>query len=74
MKTHAVQTNGYDCGVWILSQILAVVQGYRCTGGQECDMKHMRRFMAELCSRSLGVPKQTATIPSGHRKGRTDWD
>jgi hypothetical protein len=33
------QTNGYDCGVWVLAEIMAVLQGFHLTGLQEDDME-----------------------------------
>lgn len=31
LQVKAVQTNGYDCGIWVLAAILSVLQGYETT-------------------------------------------
>ncbi|KAI6034740.1 hypothetical protein BKA83DRAFT_4487730 [Pisolithus microcarpus] len=35
---NATQTNGYDCGLWVLAQIATVLRGYEITGLREEDM------------------------------------
>ncbi|KIK17308.1 hypothetical protein PISMIDRAFT_37186, partial [Pisolithus microcarpus 441] len=42
------QTNRYDCGVWILAQMAAVLRGYKVTGIEECNIGHFRRFLCVL--------------------------
>ncbi|KAK0457238.1 uncharacterized protein EV420DRAFT_1549515 [Desarmillaria tabescens] len=37
-----IQHNGYDCGVWVLSQIRAVLRGYRQTAITESDISKFR--------------------------------
>ncbi|KAG1719196.1 uncharacterized protein EDB91DRAFT_1031320, partial [Suillus paluster] len=34
-----LQTNGYNCGVWVLAGIMAVLQGFHLTGLREDDME-----------------------------------
>ncbi|KIK14926.1 hypothetical protein PISMIDRAFT_16910 [Pisolithus microcarpus 441] len=48
---HATQTNGYDCGLWVLAQIAAMLRGYKITGLREEDMIRFQRFlyMQVLC-------------------------
>ncbi|KAJ7575069.1 hypothetical protein C8J56DRAFT_1063965 [Mycena floridula] len=47
-----LQTNGYDCGVWVLAMIFAVLRGAERMGGlQERDMKEIRRSVLKaICS------------------------
>lgn len=40
-----LQTNGYDCGVWVLATILAIVRGRYVTGMHERDMDNMRYYL-----------------------------
>ncbi|KAK0244954.1 hypothetical protein EDD85DRAFT_963291 [Armillaria nabsnona] len=40
--TEPIQHNGYDCGVWVLSQIHALLQGYRRTAVREVDIFKFR--------------------------------
>ncbi|KIK11678.1 hypothetical protein PISMIDRAFT_19325 [Pisolithus microcarpus 441] len=42
---HAIQTNGYDCGLWVLAQIAAVLRGCEITGLREEDMIMFRKFL-----------------------------
>ncbi|KAG2048172.1 hypothetical protein BDR06DRAFT_896156, partial [Suillus hirtellus] len=47
------QTNGYDCGVWVLAAIAAVLRGRHVTGLCEDDMHHLRHYLRALI---LSVP------------------
>ncbi|KAG1796136.1 hypothetical protein EV424DRAFT_1547219 [Suillus variegatus] len=38
LVTDALQTNGFDCGVWMLAVIAATLHGYHCTALREGDM------------------------------------
>ncbi|KAG1853791.1 hypothetical protein C8R48DRAFT_776949 [Suillus tomentosus] len=49
----ALQTNGYDCGVWILANIIAVLRGRQITGLREDEMKDLRYY---LHTRVLSLP------------------
>ncbi|KIM54163.1 hypothetical protein SCLCIDRAFT_76891, partial [Scleroderma citrinum Foug A] len=42
------QTNSYDCGVWILAQMAAVLRGYDITGVKEHDITSFRHFLQVL--------------------------
>ncbi|KAJ7593286.1 hypothetical protein C8J56DRAFT_779295 [Mycena floridula] len=49
-----LQYNGYDCGVWILAQIFAVLSGVERVGGlEEKDINDVRRY---LLSGILSLP------------------
>jgi Ulp1 family protease len=43
-----LQRNGYDCGVWVLSSIAAVLRGSHVTGLEEGDMAWFRQFIHTL--------------------------
>jgi Ulp1 family protease len=45
--------NGYDCGVWVLASIAAVLRGFDVTGFGEVDMPWFRQF---LISHILSLP------------------
>jgi hypothetical protein len=44
----AVQTNGYDCGIWVLAMIAATLHGCHCTGLKEDHMSAFRRYLHTL--------------------------
>jgi hypothetical protein len=48
VPSHAVQTNGFDCGVWVLAQIMALLRGYDCTGLTEVDITAFRFYVSHL--------------------------
>jgi Ulp1 family protease len=37
--------NGYDCGVWVLASIAAVLRGFDVTGFGEADIPWFRQFL-----------------------------
>ncbi|KAG6819416.1 hypothetical protein H0H93_012076, partial [Arthromyces matolae] len=39
------QTNGYDCGIWVLANIAAVLSGYQATGVLESDISYVRQSL-----------------------------
>lgn len=39
------QTNGIDCGLWVLANIAAVLCGFPVTGLNEGDMNELRRSL-----------------------------
>jgi hypothetical protein len=43
-----IQKNGYDCGLWVLAGIAAVLRGYDVTDFLDEDMPWFRRFVAGL--------------------------
>ena len=51
MQLKSRQTNSYDCGVWILAQMAAVLRGYDVTGIKEHDMVSFRHFLRVLLHR-----------------------
>ncbi|KAG1728250.1 uncharacterized protein EDB91DRAFT_1314088 [Suillus paluster] len=48
-----LQTNGYDCGVWILAAMIAVLRGRHITRLQEEEMSDLRYY---LHARVLSIP------------------
>jgi hypothetical protein len=40
-----LQTNGHDCGVWVLASVAAVLRGFDVTGFSEADMPWFRQFL-----------------------------
>lgn len=48
LQLQAVQTNGYDCGMWILAMILSVLQGYNSTSMVEADIEVLRTCISHL--------------------------
>ncbi|KAF4568584.1 hypothetical protein EYR40_010011 [Pleurotus pulmonarius] len=53
VQVKGVQSNGYDCGVWILSTIAAVLQGYEVSGMTEDEISQFRH---ELLRAVLSQP------------------
>ena len=50
-SVHLRQTNDYDCGVWVLAGIAAVLQGFHVTGCSETDISFIQQYIANLaCS------------------------
>jgi len=45
LSKEGLQTNGYDCGLWVLAVISAVLEGYHCTALQEVDMNVFRGLL-----------------------------
>ncbi|KAG2125734.1 hypothetical protein DEU56DRAFT_873029 [Suillus clintonianus] len=48
-----LQTNGYDCGVWVLATIIAVLRGRQLTQLREDEMRDLRYY---LQCRVLSIP------------------
>ncbi|KIJ58397.1 hypothetical protein HYDPIDRAFT_34233 [Hydnomerulius pinastri MD-312] len=46
-----IQTNGIDCGLWVLAQLAALLRGYDITGLQEIDMAAFRQYLRLLVLR-----------------------
>ncbi|KAG2053155.1 hypothetical protein BDR06DRAFT_1054409 [Suillus hirtellus] len=40
-----LNTNGYDCGVWILAAMIAVLHGHHVTGLREDEMSDLRHYL-----------------------------
>lgn len=51
LMTKAVQTNGFDCGVWVLAVIVATLRGYHCTALGEDDMHLFHHYLRTLVLR-----------------------
>ncbi|KIM60890.1 hypothetical protein SCLCIDRAFT_123223, partial [Scleroderma citrinum Foug A] len=49
------QFNGYDCGLWVLAQITAVLHGYDITNLREGDMPEFCHYLQSLVL-SIPVP------------------
>jgi hypothetical protein len=47
LQGRACQTNGYDCGVWVLCVMAAFMRGYCSTGLSERDMGDVRRCLTD---------------------------
>ncbi|KAJ7841922.1 hypothetical protein B0H14DRAFT_2359849 [Mycena olivaceomarginata] len=52
-----LQTNDYDCGVWVLSAILSVLRGFHTSNISEALIPSMRRLLTDHI---LGLPFTTA--------------
>ncbi|KAG1839146.1 hypothetical protein DFJ58DRAFT_718617 [Suillus subalutaceus] len=48
LNTKRLQNNDFDCGVWVLAAIFAVIRGSRVTGLHEQDMGHLRRYVRSM--------------------------
>ncbi|KAG1770194.1 hypothetical protein EDD22DRAFT_977211 [Suillus occidentalis] len=53
LTVKSLQTNGYDCGVWILAAMIAVLCGRHITRLQEDEMSDLRYY---LRARILSIP------------------
>ncbi|KIM56427.1 hypothetical protein SCLCIDRAFT_132735 [Scleroderma citrinum Foug A] len=42
------QTNGHDCGIWVLAQMAAILRGYDLTDVKEDNIHHFRHFLLIL--------------------------
>ncbi|KAG6869515.1 hypothetical protein C0992_002861, partial [Termitomyces sp. T32_za158] len=42
------QTNGVDCGVWVIANIAAVLSGFTVTGIQEYDVSSVRQSLLKV--------------------------
>lgn len=56
-----MQTNGYDCGVWVLAAIAAALQGYHVPGMAEYEVRSLRHELYRA------VMAQPVYIPRSHR-------
>ncbi|KIN99430.1 hypothetical protein M404DRAFT_30479 [Pisolithus tinctorius Marx 270] len=46
-----LQSNGYDCGLWVLAQVTAVLRGCNITNLRKADMRDFRRYLQCLILR-----------------------
>ncbi|KIM67521.1 hypothetical protein SCLCIDRAFT_69683, partial [Scleroderma citrinum Foug A] len=44
-QTECLQTNDYNCGLWVLANTAAVLQGHDATGLMEGDMLAFRYYL-----------------------------
>jgi hypothetical protein len=51
-QIHTMQTNGVDCGLWVLAAIAAVLRGYQVTALCEGDMVAFRELLYNYISLS----------------------
>ncbi|KAJ7050064.1 hypothetical protein C8F01DRAFT_1068234 [Mycena amicta] len=42
------QSNGHDCGVWVICMIAAIARGFSGTEISEADIPHIRKLLGEL--------------------------
>jgi hypothetical protein len=47
------QNNNYDCGIWVLAAIIAVLRGWHVTGVREVDIGDLRHYLSTLV---LSIP------------------
>ncbi|KIM52698.1 hypothetical protein SCLCIDRAFT_32448 [Scleroderma citrinum Foug A] len=52
-SAYPIVTNGYDCGLWVLAQVAAVLWGRDITNLREEDMGKFRRYLQSLI---LSIP------------------
>jgi Ulp1 family protease len=45
-----MQTNGVDCGLWVLAAIAAMLRGYQVTAFREGDMVAFRELLYNYIS------------------------
>lgn len=59
LQTHSVQTNGHDCGLWVLAWIAAILRGYETVASCVDEnlmptwrnvLGHLIRVMDESCT------------------------
>ena len=48
-----LQNNGYDCGVWVLAAMIAVLHGRHVMGVHEVDIGNLRHYLSVLV---LSIP------------------
>lgn len=49
-QDHALQSNGTDCGVWVLACIAAIVRGFDSVLGSDSELSRYRKW---LCAHAL---------------------
>lgn len=47
-QVQRLQNNDFDCGVWVLATIFAVVRGKHITGVREQDMDNLRHYLRTM--------------------------
>ncbi|KAF8425356.1 hypothetical protein L210DRAFT_3653217 [Boletus edulis BED1] len=61
--TEPLQTNGYDCGVWVLAAIAATIRGFDVTGLRERDMPSFRHYLYTSVLLSISVCHDVPSDP-----------
>ncbi|KAJ7806394.1 hypothetical protein B0H14DRAFT_2381924 [Mycena olivaceomarginata] len=56
-QRNPLQSNGYDCGVWVLCMIASVLRGFHTTNISEALMSTVRQLLTDNI---LTLPFQTA--------------
>ena len=56
MQVDAIQSNSFDCGLWVLTGVLAILHGFDVTGLAEDDMLWFRMFLISLIMQMLEYP------------------
>ena len=54
LQTERIQTNDYDCGLWVLASVAAVLRGHDATGLTESNMLAFRYYLRS-CVLSIPV-------------------
>jgi len=55
MKTEPIQSNNYDCGLWVVAQTAAVLRGFDVTGLHKDDMSMFCHYLQVLIAH-IAVP------------------
>ena len=56
MQVDAIQSNSFDCGLWVLAGALAILHGFDATGLAKDDMPWFRKFLTSLIMQMLEYP------------------
>ncbi|KAG2070526.1 cysteine proteinase [Suillus decipiens] len=56
LNVNPCQSNDYDCGLWVLAVMIAVLRGRHVTGLHEAQMSDFRHY---LCNLVLSIPART---------------
>lgn len=56
LNVNPCQSNTYDCGLWVLAAMIAVLRGRHVTGLHEEQMSDLRHY---LCNLVLSIPPRT---------------
>ncbi|KAJ7828502.1 hypothetical protein B0H14DRAFT_2189301, partial [Mycena olivaceomarginata] len=46
-QRHQLQSNNYDCGVWVLCVVACIVRGFHCSNLTEASMISVRRLLTD---------------------------
>ncbi|KAG2140909.1 uncharacterized protein EDB93DRAFT_644759 [Suillus bovinus] len=59
LNVNPCQSNGYDCGLWILAAMIAVLRGRHVTGLHENQMSALRHYLHSLVFSIPSIPPGT---------------